>query len=400
MTRYVCYALLCVIFMSSCYTRPTTTPEIEIEPLFDIPIGLSQERLYYGVSGAGNRFQDYRLHMRDGIITVTSGLTNKVLIFNSYGDLIQSIYDPTRNPPSSYLRNQEQNEDGTYDPTIATRTAISYPFNHIGAVATAGDSVTYIVDTVDEEQMVTDERAGVALNQVVLRFENGNPVPVQIGEEGVSGSPFPPIRSIHVVGDDELVVVCDIDSRWLLFWYTPRGSLRYAVEITRNSLPALVDESDAIEIASVVPALAQERVYVLLHYYTYAGIDNVDTSDRPVELVSRVYWLELPSGTYESFVEIPSFTPNNGSETFELLNDTVDDKLFFKSHIRSTEVDILTMALDGRVLLRRSVTLPDESTYFMHYHLSPRGIITTLNAFENRVSIDWWRVDKILATRR
>ena len=396
---FILFVCIVSILCATCGLRTQSSEGAIIDTLFDIPIGLSQERLYYSARNNGQRFQHHYLTMRDGIITIASGLTNKILVFNSYGELIRSIYDPYRNPTSPFVQSADS-------ATLVTRSAEIYDFNNIGPIATANNATIYVVDTVDDEQISVDEQLDIVRNNVILRFSSNHSQPIIIGEEGLGGSPFPPIKSLHIVNNDELVVVCDIDYRWLVFWYNNNGTPRFAIDIGPQSLPSLLNENDIIEIETVVPDYYRDRLYIKLNYYTYTHNSEQSEQNVAAQVISRVYWLELPSGIYEDFLEIPPIFNRQSDNTnytahtlhpitFELVNNAIEDLLFFVSHQSNNSIELLTMDLDGRVRLRHDIARAHEIIYFSHYYLSDDNIITALFGYSDRAEIEWWRLDRL-----
>jgi hypothetical protein len=57
------------------------------------------------------------------------------------------------------------------------------------------------------------------------------------GQEGVGGTPFPYVISLHVTAKDQLVVVCRLPDSWQVFWFAREGTLLYRVEIDGAHLP-------------------------------------------------------------------------------------------------------------------------------------------------------------------
>lgn len=348
-----------------------------------MPIGLSEPLLFFSNASVAAPFNTVKIDMRSGIFTILNGLTNKINRYTSYGDLVFSLYDQERNgtPTTPLFTAATQ--------PIVSRHSSTYPFNAISNVAVSAQGVFYVADHVAEAQAVYDEDLESALRMRVIRYDSKNDSPVVIGQEGLGGTPFPHIHSLHVVSEDNLVVVCDIGDTWLVFWYSAAGRLLYEVAFPPVALPALITDSDAIGIESITPDRQARRLYVQVNYYTHQS-----------NATSRLYWINLPDGIYQEYIEIPSSPVGEDGQwnpPFNFLGITEQSHLVFYSFVGDGALEVLVMNLDSSVLLRRTVALTAEPILFSDFSLSIEGVITAFIAHEQQTSVFWWRLDRELA---
>lgn len=376
-------SVIALFFVStaSCTNSVVDNKDTFVE-LFSIPIGMSEHLLFYSDHPDAVPFNRSAIDMQGGIFTLVSGLANKINRYTSYGELIFSLYDQERSGATAIPH--------TTDPqrSLVSRSARTYPFNGVSDVTVNNQGVFYIVDHVPEVQIAYDEELESALRMQVVRYDSRNDLFSVIGQEGRGGTPFPYIHSLHVVSGNRLVVICDVDDAWLAFWYSSEGRLLYEVAFPPTAIPALETEVDAIEIEAIAPDPNQLRLYVKVNYYS-----------QQAETISRLYWLGLPDGVYQDFVELPRYENRDNQQyqpAMNFLGITNQQQLVFYSLVSDGDFEVLVMDLDDDVLLRRTVALSEEQILFADFSLSSAGVISAFIGHEERTRVLWWRLDKEL----
>ncbi|MCK5736152.1 MAG: hypothetical protein KAH21_06710, partial [Spirochaetaceae bacterium] len=126
--------------------------------LFTISLGTLPDELDWFYRDGYRMAGEADLQIRDGLVYISGGGAGKVMVFNSYGDLLTYVYDPVRNPSPAL------NEDGETNSTV-TR----WPFRTPGAIA-AYDGGFLVDDGVEQERQVKDSESEAIYDRVVLRF--------------------------------------------------------------------------------------------------------------------------------------------------------------------------------------------------------------------------------------
>ncbi len=425
----LCLALWLVL-LSGCTEGPLE--ELSRQELFSLKIGKMDNQIDLFQIGGELFNHKNRLYMRGGLFYIANGNSAKVMEFTSYGDLIFLLYNPQSNPhPVSLSGSIEKGQD-------ATRKAVPYPLRAIGELAVDSEKRIYLEDKVSEERQVKDKDQGVILNRVVLRFDRHGTLLDFIGQEGVGGTPFPYIISIHISETDELTVVCRTTQAWLVFWYDSQGHLLYQVRIDQEHLPRPDVESlrggrpgtgsrnstvnQAAEstngtqqevipfVATVVPDLEDHLLYLHLHYY----LDTIDGTTGITATVknaaSRIYTLDLDTGKYTSYLEV--FQDSRRKEmvgiqeaispletiapSYELLGVSAGKAFFL---LRREDANLFRLHIldrDGKRVAKRYLVMEDSELFFKELSLSPSGIIYALLGEEYEAKLVWWRSDKLL----
>jgi hypothetical protein len=286
------------------------------------------------------------------------------------------------------LLSQRQDES-----KIVNKIAVAFPFLDIGEIGVTSDHILLVEDHVPPERRLVDQDSGAVLQHVIHRFGADGEHLDYIGQEGVGGTPFPYVFSMEITANNELVVTTRNGSSFEIFWYNPDGDIRFSVRIDEAHLPAGEDPSMIPSLAAIYPDMNRPRLYLHLNFLS----DN-----NAVD--SRVYTLELPSGMYSSFFELP---PNvqplpgpHGMENIQYLYDLIgsagDGYLFFLSRNNVLEQSLLIMDNQGNLLARRLIRLDDPELMITDFQVSREGIITGLLGNPDGVDIYWWRTDELI----
>ncbi len=426
--------LLTVALLAGC--ADSQPRALDREHLFSLSIGRAEDEIDLYRRQSDPLVQQNHLSMQDGFFYVSNAASNKVMELTSYGDLISLWYNREENPQPVLL----QSNPG--EGAVVNRRAHQYPFTRVGDIAVTDRKELYAVDLVTEERTIYDENLGVLLNRIVLRFDSSGELVDYIGQEGIGGTPFPYVERIAVSRGGELVVVAKTADVWLVFWYDARGNHLYTVEISLdrlpvprasdgpgadagNTAPGNDDQDDASQdagaaegagtdrAADVIPILesvhpdAQERrIYLKLNYYEESVDAETGTGYGISTRSSRIYWLNLESGRYEGFVDIPKNTDTVTEGTifdrtevefmYDFVGTAVGGHLFLLSRETDENTELLIMNTEGRVVRRRMLTIEDNLTSYKDFYVSGTGILTAMLGFNDRVDIVWWRSDRLI----
>ena len=364
-------------------------------------MGRAEDQLDLFQVDSADQSRRTRVFMRQGLVYVSNGSANKVMEFNSYGDILSLVYNPEENPQPVLLR---ANPD---DGTVANRRAVTYNFTEVGEIAVTSDSRLLVEDRLAEERALFDENLGVSLNRIVLRFGPEGRLVDYLGQEGVGGTPFPFVSRLAVTQRDETVVVTRTMNNWLVFWYDERGDLLYRVDIDLNRLP-IPEESDRTIplLESIFPDQEEARLYLKINYYQ-ESVDPGTGSAYGIETTaSRIYWLNLNEGIYDGYVEIPEnvqvlpgptiFERSEQRFLYEFVGTAPGGHLYLLSREDEDRTQLLIMHVSGRVVRRRYLSLEEAEIVYRDFHVSPEGVLTGLLGFTDHAKVVWWRSDRFL----
>ncbi|MFP4431095.1 MAG: LIC_12708 family protein [Spirochaetaceae bacterium] len=392
--------IVCAAFVFlSC--GPREIRYLERQDLFSLSLGRSEDQIDLFQVDSADHNRRARVFMRQGLVYLADGSANKIMEFNSYGDILSLVYNPEENPQPVLLRSNPDNE------TLANRRAVGYNFTEVGEIAVTSESWLLVEDRLAEERALFDENLGVTLNRIVLRFGPEGRLVDYLGQEGVGGTPFPVLSRLTVTNRDEAVVVSRTLRNWMVFWYDRRGNLLYRADIDLNRLP-VPEESEGIIplLETIIPDRDEARLYLKINYYQ-ESVDTGTGSSYGIEsTASRIYWLDLNEGVYSGFVEVPEnvrtvpgptvFDRSEQRYLYELVGTASGGHLFLLSREDQDQTQLLIMHTSGRVVRRRYLSLEETDILYRDFHVSPEGVLTALFGYTDHAKVVWWRSDRFL----
>ncbi len=341
-----------------------------------------------------------RIYMRDGIIYIANGNADKVMQFTSFGDLLTLIYNPDQNPRPVTLDTADERE------TLTNLRATAYSFHGIGDLLVAADRSILVEDRLPEERAVYDEESGLIRDRVVRRFGPEGSYRDYIGREGVGGSPFSFISDLFLSTDGSLTVVARGLRGSLVYRFDNGGNLVTTVDISFDRLPVPDQRNYIPSLQNVVAAPDRPVLYVMLYYYPRGGNTGPAPQFGVEHILTRVYELDLRTGRYERFVDVPRnvrvleddniFARQEVEYAYELIGTGPEGVLFFLSPESENSAQLLLLAPDGRVIRRRNLRFDSTGLIFKEFVVAPRGILTGMLVREDRVDVVWWRSDRLL----
>jgi hypothetical protein len=342
--------------------------------------------------------QSIDIEMKSGLFFISNGASKKVMEFSSYGDLLTLFYNAQTNPQPVLLT--ETKEDGA----VANRNAYQYPFNEVGEIAIADSGLLYIQDVVAEDRRIWDEELETQLRNVILRFSPDGAFLDYIGQEGVSGAPFPFVDSVGIADGENLTVVCRTIDDWIIFSYDGDGGLRYTFTFADTDMPT-PEEGTITSIARVIPAVEADRIYVKTDYYS----SEVENSDYGFDK-SAIHFIDAALGTLEGTIFLPPAYKTSGraqlfnreeEEVIQYLVGVGDGGMFFLLSSAGEKLyNIQIVDTTGLVVHKGMIELDDSQTVFRKFYVTPGGILTALIGKNTEADVVLWRTDKYMDGER
>ncbi|OQY41074.1 MAG: hypothetical protein B6229_00150 [Spirochaetaceae bacterium 4572_7] len=391
MKKYV-LSILIIILLASCSKIQSVT-NVRKDDMFTLSIGNMDEELdFFSRDGIAFSLKS-DIFMKDGFFYIANGNGKKIMKFNSFGNLLKKI-SPAR-----------QSETAPKDDS-------SWSFNEPGNIAVSKD-FTFIEDTVeynlsfrdeyidttkDTTKDATDYESHILNNKIVSIFnENGDYINY-IGQEGLGGKPFPFINNIFTDIKDRLIVITQTTFFWTVYRYTQTGEFIDSFEINlENNLPSLENSENTItQIDSIIPDRVNDRILVELTFYRKVLNENTGDIVSINQIKSRVYYYDLKTRSYISWMEIPKKNDYNGQN---VLLDIVNGKyLYFISLGKDGLSQFLTITNEnGYPIGEYNLNTDSANIIYSSFYVTPiDGIVTALLCTKYAGGISMWRTDKIL----
>lgn len=393
---FLAYSILIII--TGCQKEKIET--LEKEALFPVSYGKAEDELTF-FHKPGMKLPDARIAMSGGILYLASNQGGKVMKFNSYGDLIGLFYNTEVNPEPVLL------SSGLKEDEVSTRRAFPYPFLGIGDIAVTENHTLLVQETITKQRRELDAKLGVMLDQIVLRFDRSGNLIDFLGQEGSGGTPFPYIERISTTLSGDTVVFCRTISKWLIYWFTGSGFLKYRVEFDLRTLPVPGQlEKGLPSMGTIYTDLEEERLYVKIDYYEDKRNDPSASSGGIQYDASYIYVFDIQKEQYIKHLEIPEdYKSQNSMDLLEL--DSVEmiyrligvsrgGHLFLLAPSEGNEYELMIFTTDGKVIERVNITLNDAENIHRDFYITSDGIVCALLCEEKDAEVVWWRTDRYL----
>jgi hypothetical protein len=370
---------------------------IDREDLFSLDIGRLEDQIaLYNLEGdSGIRRTDFA--MRDGLFYISDGNGEKILRYNSYGDLLFMIYNEDTNPPPLSLRT---NVEGG---AMVTRWAFPYPLRKPGEIAVDSRKHIYAEDALPYDRHSVDVESKALLDSIILHFDADGRFIEYLGQEGIGGSPFPRIIGLYTSARDELAVVCRLPTGWNIYWYNSSGVLLYLVQLKNSAVPVPPDwppVSPSVDAIAVSPD--SRRLFLKVDYYrdTFDESTNTRTGNEPDS--SFLWIMNVEDGTYTRRVELPFFeyaADENGRTVntrllYSMLGAIKNGGVFLYVPVESG-YSLLFLDTNASAEQRRGyIQVNNDELQFNVFDLSAEGILSALLVDNWQVKLVWWRTDK------
>jgi hypothetical protein len=385
------------------------------EDLFSLEIGRMEDQLaLYSLEG-DRGLSRVGLAMREGLFYISDGNGNKVVRYNSYGDLLFMIYNDESNPvPLSLKTNIDEN-------TTVTRWAFTYPLREPGRLAVDSRKHIYVEDRLPDGRHGYDAESKALLDSVVLHFDQDGRFVEYLGQGGIGGGPFSRITGLYTSVRDELVVVCREAAGWTVHWYSSEGQILSVLHLKNEAVPAPQDWPPGfVSVDSIVAAPDSRELYIKVDYYRNIYDDSTNTRIGTEPYGSLVWVMDIENGGYTEILEVPfleqTAVVNDRRETLRMLYTmmgVVRGGIFFSFPVdEGYSLLILqrenrapspasaggpAVTPSGSLEQRRGLIRVDrEELYLNNFNLSGEGILSALLVSDFEARLVWWRTDKIL----
>ncbi|MDR1654684.1 MAG: hypothetical protein LBR96_01700 [Treponema sp.] len=379
------------------------TAQVTREDLFSLDIGRMEDQIALYQLDGDRGIQGLDLFMRDGLFYISDGNGQKLVRYNSYGDLLFMIYNEETNPPPLTLRANIE------DSNRVTRWAFPYPLTLPGRIVVDSRKHIYSEDRLPYERHSVDVESKALLDSVILHFDGDGRFIEYLGQEGIGGSPFPRIIGLYTSIHDELAVVCRLPTGWNIYWYSPSGTLLYLVQLKNEMVPIPPDWPELIpSVDSIAAAPDSRKLYLKVDYYRYTFDESTSIHTGNEADSSRVWIMNVEDGAWLDTIEVPfyeySYTENERKSSvkmiYSLLGVAENGRIFCLLPLEAG-YSVLILGSDSGSEQRQGIIQVNSSELqFNAFSLSREGILSALLADEWNVKVVWWRTDRMGSVER
>lgn len=362
------YVLFLSALLGSCSLRSGT--EIKRHDLFSIPLGVLPGELDWFYRDSYQMAGTTDIQTRDGLVYLSGGSAGKIMIFNSYGDLITYVYDPEKNSPPA------ANAGGRTNSSVS-----AWSFQSPGTIAAFDGGFL-----VEDEAVAGEIRSDSLYNQIILRFSQDGEYLGHLGRDGYGGAAFPDIKSIDIREDGGIVVTCQLVDGWTSYWFDSDGLPVTTVRISNAKMPGTEDGGNAV-VYSVRPDPSDWVLYFRVDIYS-------DPNGQPDP---RLYTLDMSTMEYSQSIQL-NYSESIGTDPEvppEYLGTTVSGNHMMMTPEGPDQYKISVIDSQGRILQNRRLSVDASSVVYRRFRLQNNGLLTGIFFGPGNASVSWWRTDRL-----
>lgn len=373
--HYKIFTLSLLFAIISCNTK--TLNELG-EEQFKIPFGT----LPGAIMPLDNKFTNSKFDIKtyNGLVYIAEIKTNKLMIFNSYGKLIQTY----------------QNGIFKTNPDLKIK---KIDFEGIQSIYPLKDFII-VADKLDNKKAKFNQKENIAYFMRILILNKNSSVEI-LGQEGLNGTPFPQIYDVNVDENGNIAIISIYSEGYIIYSYDKEFSPLYKIYVNKNLLKTIDDQKKNynISIDKVFFEVNKKTLYVKITYYENID-DNENINDLGIKIKDQyVYKMRLKkTKEFEviSKISLPKNLLDDKQESFINIIKIQKDKIIASTNMKNLSNNLI-WKLDNKGLIKDQIALiePPNLT-FLSESLSKDGILSILYGGKTGVSVYWWNLNALL----
>ncbi|AWG42546.1 hypothetical protein CR532_00775 [Candidatus Borreliella tachyglossi] len=372
---YKIYILSFFFVIISCNTK--TLNELG-EEQFKIPFGT----LPGEIAPLENKFTNSSFDIKtyNGLVYIVETKANKLMIFNSYGKLIQTY----------------QNSIFKSNPDLKIKKV---DFESIQAIYPSKDFIV-VSDKIDNKKSKFDEKENIAYFTRIFILNKDLSVEV-LGQDGQNGTPFPQIYDINIDDGNNIAIITIYNEGYIIYSYDNNLSPLYKIYVTKHILQIPEEESKKynISIDKVFFEVNKKIIYVKTTHYENIGA-NEGINDLGVRIKNQyLYTMTLNKNKefeIKNKITLPQNLLDDQQESFVNIIGIQKDNIIASTNMKNLS-NTLIWKLDNQGNIKEQLILiePPNLT-FLAESLSKDGILSILYGEKSGVSVYWWNLNTLL----
>ncbi len=382
-TRWVLLVIVLCAAVLGCSGGQTN--EVQKTDLFSLGYG-KQEHLLDLYSDNPLVFgTQFSVHYRNGFFYLANAASPKVMVFSSYGDLLQLYYNPETSVPPVSLQQIDSSRR-------TTKFAVPIDASVVGELTVLENNTLVVVEGVAPQRVVTDAKRGIRLGYQLKLFSVDGDIIQTLGQEGSGGTPFPHIEGIFSLENNGIAVIANFVEEFRIYIFDESFGLEYEILIPIDELPVPFSDNVIPELAHIAPNHEGDKLYLQVHYYQKLLNENRDTIYAIEYRDSSLLEISLASQTYTKEIEID--IDNSEQGLAEFVGISADKKLYFIRYLGAEEIEIIVMDISGRVRTRSIENI--GNIIGLYTHITLENDIAALVLRDQEAEVLLWGLGDLL----
>ncbi|ASQ28974.1 hypothetical protein CDQ96_00755 [Borrelia miyamotoi] len=348
------------------------------EQQFKIPFGTLPGEITPLENKVTNSSFDIKTY--NGLVYIVEKKANKLMIFNSYGKLIQTY------------------QNGIFN-TNADLKIKRIDFENIQAIYPSKDLIV-VSDQIDYKKSKFNEKENIAYSERILILNKDSSIAI-LGQEGQNGTPFPQVYDINIDEGNNIAIITVYHEGYIIYSYNKDLSPLYKIYVNTNILQIPEDERKKynISIDKAYFDVNKKIIYVKTTHY-----ENIRTNENINDLGVRIknqYFYTISLNKNKEFaiknkITLPQNLLEDQQESFINIIGIQKDKIIASTNMKNLS-NSLIWKLDNKGKIKEQMILIEPPNLkFLAESLSKDGILSILYEEKSGVSVYWWNLNNLL----
>lgn len=369
--------LLLSFSLLGCFNK--NAPGGSEKPLFDLSLGKLPKQMY--LFSEDKFIPNTRNYIRSsrGNLYISDKSSKKIMGFTSYGDLIYLI--------------QNSNFSGNTTQGNSNFVITNYPFNQIGLIAISPEGTLYVQEELPLNSQIFDASEKTTLENIILRFDSKGNFKDFLGQQGINSEPFGIILQMEMTLNGDLVVISQMPTKKVVYWFNSAGSLLWQINLDEESLPLPKDvpqERIFANLQDIYPAPLEKKIYLSVVYYETV-IDPNTLNEMGIRVHSqKIIGFNLNSKTYDEEIPIPLIkdSSNDIPYTLEIMGVIGNNIVLRLSDYNIFNLTFIMVNRSNYRYKEQKIQFPVGEN--LDLNISAEGVLTAMFLQKDKVGIYWW----------
>jgi hypothetical protein len=229
LNRYIILMLLFLLLSSCVYQKKSAMDE-----LFSMKIGYSENELGLLSKDEVINSDTMNIYYKHGFYYISDAVNNKILKTTEKGEPVLVIFNKDYNPTIKPTV-VEKDTTSDHENLVYVKLYKDYPVYSPGLITSDINKNIYFINRLPSYRIANDD--GTIYEQMVLKFDSKGDFVYEIGQNGVSSTPFGFIMSINIDEKNNLIVQENNDKGILIYKFAEDGTLLKKAQIEKEKIP-------------------------------------------------------------------------------------------------------------------------------------------------------------------
>jgi hypothetical protein len=235
-----------------------------MEELFTLKIGFNENEV--GILSKDEVLSENSLNIyyRHGFYYISDSINNKIMKTTEKGEPVLVIYNSEFNPNIKPTVT-EKDVSSDHEALVYVKLYKEYPVFSPGLVVSDINKNIYFINKQPSNRIINAD--GTIYEQMIMKFDSHGEMMYDIGQNGVSSTPFGYIINMNIDEKNNLIVQENNETGILIYKFSENGNLVKKIQIDKNKIPVQEKEQNILyDIVSSNIGYFENEIYLTVQF--------------------------------------------------------------------------------------------------------------------------------------